>query len=256
MRDVIRHLIKILETGGEAIVCQVVETRGSTPQKAGSMMIVDPDGGQGGTLGGGCVENEVKTKAMQQISSGAAGGSLVRARPRLRLGRRLDLRRADGGDHSAGARAGAARVFPYDRQVSRGWRRLHRGGRARPGSSGRASRRQALSLRRRWLPEGQPAVGRRSRGACVADRKAGHSAQTVGPERDCVPAELAAHPADRRGCGPRRTGRRRARGAEPTSTSGSSTTATSTPIASDFRPRSAFWLAHSITCSRASKSRR
>jgi xanthine dehydrogenase accessory factor len=72
MRDVIRHLIKVLETGSEAIVCQVVETRGSTPQKAGAMMIVDPNGGQGGTLGGGCVENEVKTKAMQQISSGAA----------------------------------------------------------------------------------------------------------------------------------------------------------------------------------------
>ncbi len=72
MRDVIGHLIKILEKGGEAIVCQVVETRGSTPQKAGSMMIVDPGGGQGGTLGGGCVENEVKTKAIQQIASGVA----------------------------------------------------------------------------------------------------------------------------------------------------------------------------------------
>ena len=72
MRDVIGHLIKVLEQGGEAIVCQVVETRGSTPQKAGSMMIVDPDGSQGGTLGGGCVENEVKTKAMQQIASGVA----------------------------------------------------------------------------------------------------------------------------------------------------------------------------------------
>ena len=72
MRDVLRHLINILERGGEAIVCQVVETRGSTPQKAGSMMIVDPEGGQGGTLGGGCVENEVKTKAMQQLTSGAA----------------------------------------------------------------------------------------------------------------------------------------------------------------------------------------
>ena len=72
MRDVIGHLIDILEKGREAIVCQVVETRGSTPQKAGSMMIVDPDGGQGGTLGGGCVENEVKTKAMQQLAGGAA----------------------------------------------------------------------------------------------------------------------------------------------------------------------------------------
>ncbi len=72
MRDVIGHLIRILERGGEAIVCQVVETRGSTPQKAGSIMIVDPDGGQGGTLGGGCVENEVKTKALRQLSTGTA----------------------------------------------------------------------------------------------------------------------------------------------------------------------------------------
>ena len=72
MRDVIGHLIKILEKGGEAIVCQVVETRGSTPQKAGAMMVIDPDGGQGGTLGGGCVENEVKTKALRQLWSGEA----------------------------------------------------------------------------------------------------------------------------------------------------------------------------------------
>lgn len=47
MRDVIGHLIKILEKGSEAIVCQVVETRGSTPQKAGAMMVIDPDGGRG-----------------------------------------------------------------------------------------------------------------------------------------------------------------------------------------------------------------
>ena len=31
------------------------------------MMIIDPDGGQAGTLGGGCVENEVKQKAIHQI---------------------------------------------------------------------------------------------------------------------------------------------------------------------------------------------
>jgi xanthine dehydrogenase accessory factor len=77
MRDVIGHLIKILEKGGEAIVCQVVETRGSTPQKAGSIMIVDADGGQGGTLGGGCVENEVKIKARQLAGGLAAVHSFV-----------------------------------------------------------------------------------------------------------------------------------------------------------------------------------
>ena len=72
MRDLVRHLINALEHDRELIVCQVVETRGSTPQKAGSMMIIDPDGGQIGTLGGGCVENEVKQKAIQQIGEDSA----------------------------------------------------------------------------------------------------------------------------------------------------------------------------------------
>ena len=44
--------------------CAVVETRGSTPQKAGAAMLVYPDGTQAGTLGGGCVEAEVKRRAL------------------------------------------------------------------------------------------------------------------------------------------------------------------------------------------------
>jgi xanthine dehydrogenase accessory factor len=36
------------------------------------MMVVDPLGGQVGTLGGGCVENEVKLKAMQQLGGARA----------------------------------------------------------------------------------------------------------------------------------------------------------------------------------------
>ncbi len=76
MRDLVHHLIKALEQDRELIVCQVVETRGSTPQKAGSMMIIDPDGGQVGTLGGGCVENEVKQKAIQQIGGEYRGRSI------------------------------------------------------------------------------------------------------------------------------------------------------------------------------------
>jgi xanthine dehydrogenase accessory factor len=72
MRDLVRQLIEALERDRELIVCQVVETKGSTPQKAGSMMIIDPDGGQLGTLGGGCVENEVKQKAIRQIGESSA----------------------------------------------------------------------------------------------------------------------------------------------------------------------------------------
>ena len=78
MRDVVRRMVGALEQDRELILCQVVETRGSTPQKAGSMMVIDPDGGQVGTLGGGCVENEVKLKAIRSSAvSSAAVHSFV-----------------------------------------------------------------------------------------------------------------------------------------------------------------------------------
>ena len=105
MRDLLRHLTDALERGRELIVCQVVETRGSTPQKAGALMLVDPDGGQVGTLGGGCVEAEVKQKAIRRIGHDGRRGPRVRPRPRLRLGRRPDLRRQDGDPHRGPPRA-------------------------------------------------------------------------------------------------------------------------------------------------------
>lgn len=72
MRDVLSHLADLLDSGREALLCQVVETRGSTPQKAGALMLVDPAGGQAGTLGGGCVENEVKQKAIRRLGQTGA----------------------------------------------------------------------------------------------------------------------------------------------------------------------------------------
>jgi xanthine dehydrogenase accessory factor len=67
MRDVVRGVAAALAGGEEVLLCQVVETRGSTPQKAGAMMVVRPDGSQLGTLGGGCVEAEVKQKALRRL---------------------------------------------------------------------------------------------------------------------------------------------------------------------------------------------
>lgn len=72
MRELLRNLTMTLESGGEALVCQVVETKGSTPQKAGALMVVDSGGGQAGTLGGGCVEAEVKQKAIRRIGEDGA----------------------------------------------------------------------------------------------------------------------------------------------------------------------------------------
>lgn len=74
MRELLRHLTDTLENGRECLLCQVVETRGSTPQKAGAWMLVDLHGGQVGTLGGGCVEAEVKQKAIRLL--GRAGAEL------------------------------------------------------------------------------------------------------------------------------------------------------------------------------------
>lgn len=68
----LRELRIALEAGESPIVCQVVETRGSTPQKAGALMVVDSQGGQIGTLGGGCVEAEVKQKAIRRIGQTGA----------------------------------------------------------------------------------------------------------------------------------------------------------------------------------------
>jgi xanthine dehydrogenase accessory factor len=72
MRDLLRHLNESLERGRELIYCQVVETRGSTPQKPGAVMLVDPAGGQVGTLGGGCVEAEVKQHAIRRLGQPGA----------------------------------------------------------------------------------------------------------------------------------------------------------------------------------------
>lgn len=72
MRDLLRELLAALAAGRRAAWCRLVETRGSTPQKAGAAMLVYEDGSQAGTLGGGCVEAEVKRRALALVSEGRA----------------------------------------------------------------------------------------------------------------------------------------------------------------------------------------
>jgi xanthine dehydrogenase accessory factor len=69
MRELLRELTAALDQGRDCVYCSLVETRGSTPQKAGAAMLVFPDGGQFGTLGGGCVEAEVKQRALRVLGS-------------------------------------------------------------------------------------------------------------------------------------------------------------------------------------------
>jgi xanthine dehydrogenase accessory factor len=68
MRDVLRQLLAAISAGRPVAWCRLVETRGSTPQKAGAAMLVYEDGSQAGTLGGGCVEAEVKRRALALVA--------------------------------------------------------------------------------------------------------------------------------------------------------------------------------------------
>jgi xanthine dehydrogenase accessory factor len=68
--------VRILETtirecdaGKRVALCVVVATRGSTPQPAGTMLCLDETAKITGTLGGGCVEADVRRRAHQSLST-------------------------------------------------------------------------------------------------------------------------------------------------------------------------------------------
>src|SRR5437763_6118596 len=76
MRELLAEVCAALARRRPCVYCAVVETRGSTPQKAGAAMLVFADGSQRGTLGGGCVEAEVKQRALR-VLAGNAGKAKV-----------------------------------------------------------------------------------------------------------------------------------------------------------------------------------
>lgn len=62
------------ETSGDSprALLLVLESRGSTPAKTGSMMVVDQYGRSAGTVGGGCCEGEALARARQLIGTGGS----------------------------------------------------------------------------------------------------------------------------------------------------------------------------------------
>ena len=70
MRELVTQLLAAVEAGRSVVYTALVETRGSTPQKAGAAMLVFADGSQAGTLGGGCVEAEVKRRSLALLKDG------------------------------------------------------------------------------------------------------------------------------------------------------------------------------------------
>ncbi|HEU0055017.1 MAG TPA: XdhC family protein [Longimicrobium sp.] len=56
--------------GRPVALATIVRSRGSTPRGVGSKMLVDPDRGLTGTVGGGCGEAEVIEAAREVIATG------------------------------------------------------------------------------------------------------------------------------------------------------------------------------------------
>ena len=59
MYEVIEKSLIELEQGKKIVLATVVNTKGSTPQKIGSKLLIRTDGSTVGTLGGGCVEGDL-----------------------------------------------------------------------------------------------------------------------------------------------------------------------------------------------------
>ena len=66
-RTLVEHICECQNNGETAALVTIVETRGSTPRKAGSNMLILPDGRSFGTIGGGCGEAEVRRQALTAL---------------------------------------------------------------------------------------------------------------------------------------------------------------------------------------------
>ena len=55
---------------GPGVLCTIIEKHGSAPRGVGTWMLVRPDGSCAGTIGGGAVEYEAKTHALELWASG------------------------------------------------------------------------------------------------------------------------------------------------------------------------------------------
>lgn len=70
MREIYQKIPELIESAQVGAYCTVVETKGSTPQKPGSKLLILPDLRNIGTLGGGCVEAEARRQAIGLMQGG------------------------------------------------------------------------------------------------------------------------------------------------------------------------------------------
>lgn len=69
-RALTEALVAARRAGRRCVLATIVSTKGSTPRKVGARMLVDPESGLVGTVGGGCGEAEVIESARRVLESG------------------------------------------------------------------------------------------------------------------------------------------------------------------------------------------
>jgi xanthine dehydrogenase accessory factor len=63
----------LLESGRKVALCLLVRAKGSTPASPGSVMLVDDAAGLYGTVGGGCIEAEVRRRVFEMMGANRTG---------------------------------------------------------------------------------------------------------------------------------------------------------------------------------------
>lgn len=70
---VLQELMRIEQGQERAVLVTMISSKGSTPRKAGSQMVVYPDGSLVGTIGGGCSESEARREALLCLDQKKSG---------------------------------------------------------------------------------------------------------------------------------------------------------------------------------------
>lgn len=69
-QELYEALVRASREGRRCALATIVSSKGSTPRKVGAKMLVEPDRGLVGTVGGGCGEGEVIEAAREVLETG------------------------------------------------------------------------------------------------------------------------------------------------------------------------------------------
>lgn len=72
MRRIYEEIIRQGSEGKAVVLATIVSTRGATPRKPGTKMLIESDGNTIGTIGGGAIEAEVRRLAVEMIATNPA----------------------------------------------------------------------------------------------------------------------------------------------------------------------------------------